>query len=156
MKSITSLFVVLAVSISACLPALAQDSIFKLKPTPKPAYLRNTNYLKNTYKTPSIRTNYLKAPSYKTTYKAPSTRGDYLKSTSSSKTGKLKPGQGIVSINSAPASELIRVPGIGAKTAENIIRYRTEIGSFGSLEDLMKIKGIGEKTLEKLRPFVTL
>jgi competence ComEA-like helix-hairpin-helix protein len=32
------------------------------------------------------------------------------------------------------------------------MRYREDIGSFKSADDLLKVKGIGPKTLEKILP----
>jgi competence protein ComEA len=57
-----------------------------------------------------------------------------------------------VSVNSANATLLDTLPGVGPATAEHIIEGRP----YNKLEDLLDVKGIGEKTLEKLRPFITL
>jgi len=59
-----------------------------------------------------------------------------------------------VNINSADSEELQRLPGVGPATAERILQYRAEKGSFGSPEELMEVKGIGEKRFEKMRPMV--
>ncbi len=59
-----------------------------------------------------------------------------------------------VDINTADVDQLITVPGIGPKTAEAIIAYRKENGTFASLDDLIKIKGIGAKKLAKMKPFL--
>lgn len=56
-----------------------------------------------------------------------------------------------VSINSASISELVSLNGIGEKTAQSIIDYRTSIGLFQTIEDLLNVKGIGEKTLAKFK-----
>jgi competence protein ComEA len=56
-----------------------------------------------------------------------------------------------VSINSASLSELITLNGIGEKTAQLIIDYRTTVGLFQKIEDLRHVKGIGEKTLAKFK-----
>ena len=149
MKSAIPVFVALTASLSACLPALAQDSPYKLKPPPKPPSWKP-------YKNP-----YLKNSPYKNIYEEPYSKRTSIKSSNgksagSSKTSKLKPGQGIVSINTASATALARVPGIGPKMADRIIQYRSANGSFGHLEDLLEVQGVSEKTLEKLRPFVSL
>lgn len=64
--------------------------------------------------------------------------------------------QGTVNINTADAAQLTLLPGIGPKAADSIVAYRGSIGSFTSIDDLVKVKGIGSKTLEKLRPYLSL
>lgn len=61
-----------------------------------------------------------------------------------------------ISINFADASALESIPGIGPKTAQSILDYRSEFGSFQFLEDLLGIKGIGEKKLQAMRDFICL
>ncbi len=63
---------------------------------------------------------------------------------------------GIVDLNKATAEQLATVPGIGPKTAENIIKYRQINGFFKSLGDLTEVKGIGEKKLEKMKSHLSL
>jgi len=55
-----------------------------------------------------------------------------------------------VNINTASASELQKVHGIGEKTAELIVAYRNDHGPFKSVDDLEHVKGIGKKPLEKI------
>ncbi|WP_044292628.1 DUF655 domain-containing protein [Rivularia sp. PCC 7116] len=55
----------------------------------------------------------------------------------------------IVDINTATVEELVRLPGVGKKLAERIIKARGE-KRFDSLEDLERVKGIGKKMLVKL------
>ena len=62
-----------------------------------------------------------------------------------------------VSINKADVEELAEVlVGVGLKKAEAIVTYRTEIGKFESVEQLIEVKGIGEKTLEKNKDKIIL
>ncbi|MDB5104070.1 MAG: competence protein ComEA [Fibrobacteres bacterium] len=63
---------------------------------------------------------------------------------------------GKVNLNRAEAVELTQVRGIGAKTADAIVRFRRSNGPFRDLRDLLKVKGIGEKKLEKLAPYLIL
>lgn len=70
---------------------------------------------------------------------------------SASSTGNL-----LVPVNTAPASELQKLPGIGPKLAEAIISYRTQSGHFVRVEQLLEVKGIGPARLGRLRPFVEL
>ncbi len=61
-----------------------------------------------------------------------------------------------INLNTATATELMQLPRVGAKTAERIIAFRKQNGSFKRIEEIMNVKGIGEKTFGKLKPFLTL
>jgi competence protein ComEA len=63
---------------------------------------------------------------------------------------------GIVNINSAGATELESLPGVGAKTAARIIEYRQKNGPFKKVEELMNVRGIGEKNFLKLKGQLTV
>ncbi|MDP3999987.1 MAG: helix-hairpin-helix domain-containing protein [bacterium] len=63
---------------------------------------------------------------------------------------------GLININTATASELENLPGVGEVTAKKIIDYREAFGPFESAEELMEVSGIGEKTFEKMRDQVTV
>jgi competence protein ComEA len=54
-------------------------------------------------------------------------------------------------INRARAEELMLLNGIGPKTAEAIVAYRSRHGAFRSIDDLKAIKGLKDKKLEKVR-----
>lgn len=64
--------------------------------------------------------------------------------------------QGPIDLNQATMEQLQTLPGIGPELAQRILAYRTESGSFKSVEDLMNVKGIGERKLSKLRDRVTV
>ena len=68
----------------------------------------------------------------------------------------VKSDKKLISINSADISELCLLPGIGEKTAKKIIEYREKVGSFLSLEELMKVNGIGSKKFAKIKEYITL
>jgi competence protein ComEA len=61
-----------------------------------------------------------------------------------------------VNLNTATASDLQSLPGVGAATARLIIEHREKNGGFKKVEELMNIKGIGEKSFLKLKPMVTV
>ena len=61
-----------------------------------------------------------------------------------------------ININTADATELQKLSGIGEKKAADIIKYREENGSFSTIDDLTKVSGIGEKTLENLKDSITI
>jgi competence protein ComEA len=62
----------------------------------------------------------------------------------------------MVNVNTADETLLDTIPEIGPATAQAIIEYRTQIGSFTSVEQLLEVSGIGPATLEAMRPFVTV
>jgi competence protein ComEA len=62
----------------------------------------------------------------------------------------------VVNINTASATELDALPGIGAKVAARIVEYRQKNGPFKKIEDLMNVRGVGEKNFLKLKPQITV
>lgn len=56
-----------------------------------------------------------------------------------------------IDINTAGLDELQTLKGVGPVTAQRILEYRTRIGRFDSVDQLLEVKGIGAKTLEKFR-----
>lgn len=56
-----------------------------------------------------------------------------------------------IKINTASLDELIRLKGIGTKTAKRIIEFRKSGNCFKSPKDLLKIKGIGAQKLKKIQ-----
>ena len=58
-----------------------------------------------------------------------------------------------VRINSASASELQQLPGIGPALAQRIVETRNN-GRFTSADDLLRVPGIGKAKLAKLRDYV--
>jgi competence protein ComEA len=56
-------------------------------------------------------------------------------------------------INTASITDLMTLPGLGRKRAEEIIRRRL-VQPFRRTSDLLRIKGIGRRTYLKLKPFV--
>lgn len=84
-----------------------------------------------------------------------------LGESASEKYGSAKAGSGKknnnqmprVRINSASASELQHLPGIGPALAQRIVETRNS-GRFASVEDLLRVPGIGKAKLAKLRNYV--
>jgi len=70
---------------------------------------------------------------------------------------KKAPGlEGQININMATAEQLVLLPGVGKKTADAIIEYRTKNGNFKAVDDIAKVKGIGAKKLEKIKKYLVL
>jgi competence protein ComEA len=72
--------------------------------------------------------------------------------------GGTAPGStsGLININSASATELETLSGIGEVLAATIVEYREQNGPFASVEDLMDVSGIGPATLDEIRDQVTV
>jgi competence protein ComEA len=62
----------------------------------------------------------------------------------------------VVNLNTATATQIATLPGIGEKAAQRIIEYREKNGGFKKIEELMNVKGIGEKSFLKLKPRITV
>ena len=61
-----------------------------------------------------------------------------------------------VNVNSDDATTLATVNGITSTIANSIVTYRTENGSFSTLEQLLEVYGIGNATYRKIRNYVIL
>ena len=61
-----------------------------------------------------------------------------------------------VNINTADASELAQLPGIGEVLARRIIDYRRIHGDFTALEQLTNVEGIGQGKLEAILEQITI
>ena len=62
----------------------------------------------------------------------------------------------IVNINTAYEVELESLPEVGPVTAQAIMDWRAQHGSFSSVDQLLDVRGIGDATLAQIAPFVTL
>ena len=64
--------------------------------------------------------------------------------------------EGVVNLNTATASQLELLPGIGASRARAVVEAREARGGFESVDDLLAVKGIGEASLARLRPHLAV
>jgi len=60
----------------------------------------------------------------------------------------------VIDLNRATVEDLSKLPGIGPKLAQRIVRFREKHGPFRRVEDLLAIRGIGHKKWKKIRPFL--
>jgi len=63
---------------------------------------------------------------------------------------------GKINLNTATASQLDTLPGIGPAYASRIIEYRSSNGGFKDIAEVQNIKGIGPKTFEKIKELITI
>ena len=61
-----------------------------------------------------------------------------------------------ININTASKSLLSYVSGIGEKTAENIVAYRSEIGSFEDRKQLKRVPRLGDKAYQQAAAFIRI
>jgi uncharacterized protein len=61
-----------------------------------------------------------------------------------------------VDVNSASASLLFYVAGVGKTVARNIVNYREKNGAFRSKKELLKVKGLGAKAYEQMAGFIRI
>jgi len=59
-----------------------------------------------------------------------------------------------INLNTAGFVALTKLPGIGKKTANNIIEFRNGRNGFNNLNQLKDVKGIGEAKFEKIKKYL--
>jgi competence protein ComEA len=59
-----------------------------------------------------------------------------------------------VDLNTATLEQLDTLPGVGPVTAQAILDWRTENGSFTSVDELLEVSGIGDATLADIEAYV--
>lgn len=86
----------------------------------------------------------------------PTADGAVAGASTSSSAPAAQPKSGKININTATASELDSLPGIGPAYAGRIIDYRNQHGGFKSIEEVKNVKGIGDKTFDKFKDRITI
>jgi len=69
-------------------------------------------------------------------------------------TTKKEPAERSINLNSASREDLMKISGIGDKTAGNILSYREKNGKFKVIDELMNVKGIGEAKFAKFKKYL--
>src|SRR3990167_4025038 len=62
----------------------------------------------------------------------------------------------LVNINTADATLLDTLPGIGPSKAAAIVDFRTQNGPFAVIEDIQKVSGIGPVTFANMKAQITV
>lgn len=63
---------------------------------------------------------------------------------------------GPIDLNTADATELEALPGVGPAIAQRIVEHREKNGAFASVDALLEVSGIGPATLEEIRAQATV
>jgi len=61
-----------------------------------------------------------------------------------------------VDLNTADASALDSLPGVGPVLSQRILDWRTQHGRFSSVDELGEVTGIGDKLLAQIAPKVRI
>ncbi|WP_246121310.1 ComEA family DNA-binding protein [Actinoallomurus bryophytorum] len=69
--------------------------------------------------------------------------------------GPVAPGSPI-DLNSATATQLDQLPGVGPVLAQRIVTYRTEHGGFRSVDELRQVSGIGDAKYADIKSLVRI
>ena len=59
-----------------------------------------------------------------------------------------------ININEASIEELEKLPNVGAKVAERIIKHRNKFGDFRRAEHVLLVRGISDKRFRKFRNMI--
>lgn len=74
---------------------------------------------------------------------------------SSSSSGKIGPESGVkINVNTAAATELERLPGVGPTLSQRIVAYRNQHGPFHSLDDLHHVQGVTKTLTDKIKDLI--
>ena len=63
---------------------------------------------------------------------------------------------GRININTASVEELDSLPGIGATTAQAIVDYRIQYGSFINIQAIQNVPGVGPATYDLIKDLITV
>lgn len=64
--------------------------------------------------------------------------------------------QGRIDLNTASLEQLDTITGVGPAIAQRILDYRSQVGRFSRVDQLLEVSGIGPKTLERMRDQVVV
>ncbi len=112
----------------------------------------NLNVLLDNYGEKNLNTDSLKSNDKKVDYKQEVL--DFNTRNFNNIQKKVIPAEKSINLNKAGFSELTKLPGIGKKTADEIIKYRKSIKQFNNINELLNVKGIGSSKFEKIKKYI--
>ncbi|MDR2843055.1 MAG: helix-hairpin-helix domain-containing protein [Candidatus Symbiothrix sp.] len=60
----------------------------------------------------------------------------------------------VIELNTADSTDLVKIPGIGAFFAKNILSYKKILGGYHRIEQLQEVHGMYEELYAKISPFL--
>lgn len=97
-----------------------------------------------------------RAPVHSLRRAAPSSAPPFFKQRRSFPVTEKLPAGSLVDLNTADTVLLKKVPGIGSAFARRIVKYRTLLGGFYTIEQLGEVYGIDEERYAQLKPWFTV
>ncbi len=61
-----------------------------------------------------------------------------------------------VNINRASIDDLLQIPGLNFRLAQEIVQYRRNVKPYESIDELTNVRGLGNVTLNRIRPYITV
>lgn len=61
-----------------------------------------------------------------------------------------------MNINRASVDDLLQIPGLNFRLAQEIVNYRRNVKPFESVDELSQVRGIGPVTVNRIRPYVSV
>lgn len=71
-----------------------------------------------------------------------------------SKAGNKELLENSININTADIELLMKLPGVGIKTAERIVQLRNQRSGFTEIEEMLDVKGIGEIKFSRIKKYI--
>lgn len=62
----------------------------------------------------------------------------------------------VINVNTATAEDLKTLPGIGDVLSERIVRFRSKLGKFSSIDEVGKTYGLPDSTFQKIKTYLIL
>lgn len=116
-------------------------------------WVRDTSYSDSSYSRSSKESHFNKLDYKKESKKTEYTSGHFKDATKQNFRQDRYAGLQ-VDINTADTAELRKLPGIGEKRAMNIVKYRSSLGGFYTVEQLAEVYSIDAELVERLKKYI--